>query len=192
MSSDTRSAICPRAAWLRRAGARWGGEPPGGGGSPRGGWKLRVQQRVRRGTCRHGDVRSTVHARRQPGPVVDELQLGGQHVWVGCSGVGRQVGKHAKNPGAILVSSLFDQAASRCLGRGRDKRAAMKVGLGEQLGLRRKHGQDGGPVASPSMRWQPSSAQWCRRAAPPGTPGRAPHWTRMCCTGTPWRHRPSR
>ena len=38
-------------------------------------------------------------------------------------------------------------------------------------------------MASPSMRWQPSSAQWCRRAAPPGTPGRAPPWTRMCCAG---------
>jgi hypothetical protein len=52
----------------------------------------------------------------------------------------RQVAKHAKNPGTILVSSLFDQAA-RGASDGRHKRTAMKVGLGEQLGLRRKHGQ---------------------------------------------------
>jgi hypothetical protein len=52
-----------------------------------------------------------------------------------------------RNPGAVLVSSLFAQASWRCLGRSRNKRRGTKAGLGEQLGLRRKHGQDAIPSA---------------------------------------------
>ena len=52
-----------------------------------------------------------VHAARQPGAVVNEVELASERPWIGGAGLLGQVGEHGPDPRPELVGGVLDEAA---------------------------------------------------------------------------------
>jgi hypothetical protein len=69
-----------------------------------------VEQYLGGGFGRRGGMRIAIHPGRQPGAVVEQLQLPPQCGRVGGSGLTGEFGQQAADFGAVVVRGVFDPA----------------------------------------------------------------------------------
>jgi len=94
----------------------------------RAGERGRVEQGLGGRPGGRGDADVAVQARGQHRAVVEQVDLAGQLVRVGCPGRGGQVAQEVVQPAAVRAGHLVGGAAGRGLGAGAVERAALKAG----------------------------------------------------------------
>ena len=92
------------------------------------------------GRCNVGIV--VVHATRQPGTVVDEVELASEVRRIGCAGLFSKVDEHGEDPGPELVGGLLDETVRGSFGGGGGECAPVEVQLLVLLGLGVEYSQD--------------------------------------------------